>query len=804
MTLPALSKTLATAPSCPLRYSRCIMLLARLVCFFAVAACVGHGIGKEIEIPGHESDIPHSPEERACAAKGMTHVVAPDKAGAVCEPQGTDISSRIINCLFSGMEAVLIPDRNGVVCARPFMGTVFLDDSVWPVSGEKRYLRPEITDSKSICDQRLPDKRVLDARFVKELFRKSATAIDTIGIRIIGGIYCQGLDLSGMDIPFSLILDRSIFRSRLNVRNFHTKGDLSVDSSVMYGSFRINRAEISGSVYATVAFIRSMDVSDSIVKGSVNLDHSVVLDLLNIENLSVEGDLDVTTSFFSNLEILKDKIGGVLDLSQSQARCSYDVRKNEIGDMVAAQLGFGTLRSSTKGLAVYNFKKISNDSAFGRPLPPARNSQDNKPMDDPYDLYTSPESQTAAEILDKEACEAVNFIKPGTFVVVDNHIKSSLCVRSFNWLTDLGNNPLESNIYFNEDTIGGATWLNIARTQASSTVIDRQAGARFSEPMLSIFNLTTGTLVLDFGLAVQNVSLTVNGLHFERIYNSKADCESALSLRYSGTPGKPTPKEIAFPPALELPKTEQVLDWINKNRFAHTQQPFAEFVAVFERAGDSEGAKELKIRAANAASKSTFCDLFGVCSRADTLEPDSTDKKVSRQKTIPELIKALPDFTWSMIVNGVLWCEKLVVAILDLMLWVLADHGYKPERIGWFVLGTVVCSMFVFPYCLGIVGYSVETAKDKIKPISILFLFDRLLPAYRMREEHYKIEQYYVVSKTPRDQATIAFRHLGKKWLVMPATEQHREKIERYLDILKFTGLVFTIFIIAAISKLAR
>ena len=368
---------------------------------------------------------------------------------------------------------------------------------------------------------------MVGARFVKELFRKSATAINSIGIRIIGGIYCDGVDLSGMDIPYSLILDRSIFRGRVNVRNFRTKGDLSVNSSVMYKSFRINRAEISGSVWATLAFIQTMDVSDSVVKGSVKLYQSVVLDLLNIENLSVEGDLDVTTSFVSTLEILKNKIGGVLDLSQSQVRCSYDIRKNEIGDMVAVQLGFGT----KIGDAVYNFKKISTNSAFGRPLPPAKDSPDNKPMDDPYDVYTASRSQTAADIRGKEACRVINFIKPGTFVLVDNHIKSSLCIRSFNWLTDLAKTPQASNIYFDEDTIGGATWLNIARTPASSATIDRQADAGFSEPMLSIFNLRTGTLVLDFDLTAQNVYLTVNGLHFDRIYSSKADCESAISPR---------------------------------------------------------------------------------------------------------------------------------------------------------------------------------------------------------------------------------------------------------------------------------
>jgi hypothetical protein len=112
--------------------------------------------------------------------------------------------------------------------------------------------------------------------------------------------------------------------------------------------------------------------------------------------------------------------------------------------------------------------------------------------------------------------------------------------------------------------------------------------------------------------------------------------------------------------------------------------------------------------------------------------------------------------------------------------------------------------MFIFPYWLGVIGYSVESSENKIRPISILFIFDRLLPAYRIREENYKIARYYVASRATDVRPTSVVRHFGKDWVVAEATEQERERIERYLDLLKFSGLVFTIFIIAAISKLAR
>jgi len=511
-------------------------------CFALFGASASYSVAEEISQPLQIEAKSASSRAIACEEKKMDFVLYSDDTGSVCEPRkNTDLTTKIVSCLSVGMEAVLIPDRMGVVCTRPFLGEPFLEKEV-------RYAPPNMIDSKSICDQQntpSADKRILDLRFIKELLRKSQSAIDSTGIRIIGGIYCDGVDLSGLDIPFSLILDRSVFMGRVNVRNFRSKGDFSIDESVLYGSLRINRSDISGSVYASFAFIRNMDISDSVVSGSIKLNNSFVFDLINIENVSVVGDLDISTSFVSNLEVLKDKIGGALDLSQSQARCSYDIRKNEIGDMVAVKLGFGSVNGG-----IHTFKDISTDAAFGRPLPPARRSKDKKALADPYTQYGDLASQTARVIQETKACDAPNLIKPGTFLIGDNHIKSSLCIRSFNWLTDPDNNPQKSNIYLNEDNISGATWLNIIQRQAEPTGSGAPSRSHSSDAMLSIFNVKTGTLVLNFDVTAQNVSLTVNGLHFERIYDSKADCESALSARSSGSvptrAGAQASKEIPF------------------------------------------------------------------------------------------------------------------------------------------------------------------------------------------------------------------------------------------------------------------
>src|SRR4051812_24231077 len=134
--------------------------------------------------------------------------------------------------------------------------------------------------------------------------------------------------------------------------------------------------------------------------------------------------------------------------------------------------------------------------------------------------------------------------------------------------------------------------------------------------VLSVFNVRTGTLVLDFPKAqstfgspegVQGICVKVNGLHFDHVYSSGAPCESALALR-EGKNGDESGRP-RFPPDQTLPSTDEVLNWIEANSFRGTQ-PFAQFVSSFEQAGDKERAKELRIRLVNASFEKSWQALM--------------------------------------------------------------------------------------------------------------------------------------------------------------------------------------------------
>lgn len=852
-----------------------IVAAARLILACVMCLIVASGIAQArvdaagpAERPTRTARTAPSLKSLSCRIMGMEPIDDQPATGIVCRPPGEEKTTKILACLSVGMEAVMIPEAPGVVCVPPKVGGKFLDEKeAGPKRSDKKpqmYAHPHKLEFEKSCaksvDPIVVDPRVLERDFIKRLVRqtentKSDKKIDPNGIRIIGGIFCDGLDLVGLDLPFSVVLDRSIFISQVDVRNFRTKGDLAFDVAVLYAPLLINRAEISGTLWVQHAFIETLDISDTNIKGSARLDHSGVLDRLTIKNVSVEGDLDISTMFFSYLEVFRNDVDGVFDVSQSQARCSFDIRKNEFGDMVAAQLGFGVIEDRSTydfgdvinsyikmeadqnlrlvrsvafgvgefyaqnerlytlsenmtaierwfglgtrpGEPSFYFAEVASKGTFGRPLPEG--------VGDPNGWFAAG-ATTGALMRAKEQCLALNSIKPGTFALVGNRIKSTLCVRSFNWLIDRGDAPRQSNIYLTENTISGATWLDIMQPNLiayPTTPKDRDDVL----PIFTILNLSTGTLVINFNVATQDVLLTVNGLRFERIYTSNARCESAMALRSGAArrfASQFPQEEISFPPNLELPKTKDIIAWIDKNKFAGTQQPFAAFVAVFEGAGDAEAARELKIRAANASVRSTLCGLLPASVRPGlrACSPALTERSGAQVTSDHAALDRIGEWASAL----VHWVEKAVVALINVILWLLADHGFRPERIGWFVAATILLFwLFIFPIWLRIVGYSIDGADGKVHMIGLGFFFDRMLPAYRIREENYRIKKYYVALRKGENRKGGLLSVRNVDFLVGEADDAEAAKAEWWLDVLKLLGFVFAVFILAAIGRLVR
>ena len=154
------------------------------------------------------------------------------------------------------------------------------------------------------------------------------------------------------------------------------------------------------------------------------------------------------------------------------------------------------------------------------------------------------------------------------------------------------------------------------------------------------------------------------------------------------------------------------------------------------------------------------------------------------------------------------------------MLFLLADYGLRPAKVVWSVAFTLLAFSLWFWFAMGIVGFEPKRDEDQaaksepppLWPVSFLFLFDRMIPAYKIRDEHYSIAKVYrrataaEIDTGARAQAgpPYSMHYLGQAYLVSPAGEVDLHRMEKWLVVLRIIGVLFAVFLLAAINELAR
>jgi hypothetical protein len=152
----------------------------------------------------------------------------------------------------------------------------------------------------------------------------------------------------------------------------------------------------------------------------------------------------------------------------------------------------------------------------------------------------------------------------------------------------------------------------------------------------------------------------------------------------------------------------------------------------------------------------------------------------------------------------------------------LADFGYRPLNASPYVLIVIALFFACFWFLLGIVGYQAKE-KSRISPIGILFLFDRLIPLYNIRREHYEIQAFYrwrVIQafyrwlaktlrtqpvghrKAPARSQAEVMRYGPLKLSVVKAVETEARGAEICLDVMRLVGVLLAVFVAAAVNAL--
>jgi hypothetical protein len=238
------------------------------------------------------------------------------------------------------------------------------------------------------------------------------------GIRIFGAIFCERVKLVGLELPFSLVLDKSVFAKGIEIRNVRVKGDVSFDSSLILDQLRIIRSHIEGTLFWDKSYIQRLQIGTSTIDSSASFTESVLLESTQIFNVAIAKEFSIRGSALSYFVAQFSTIGEILDLSHSQARCAYHINKSEIGYLVARKAGFGTVEPPAGPEKIPRYY-VWREDLFSPPVEA---------------ILSIPEMQKT--VPKKESCinQSSGLPYRAEFFVFDSNIKSSLCVSEFPWL----------------------------------------------------------------------------------------------------------------------------------------------------------------------------------------------------------------------------------------------------------------------------------------------------------------------------------------------------------------------------------
>jgi hypothetical protein len=865
----------------------------------------------------------------------------------------------ILACLAINTEALLFDDHIDCMHYRKAHHRIEKNKAPVPqLLKFNRFCARDITDSQ---DPRDADKtknkiafsaRVLTSEMIATLIHAN---VSTQGVRILGAVFCDSLDIVGLDLTSSLVIDHSLFKNGIEIRNIQIRGDLSFDNSFVFNKLKILRSKINGSIYGDAAFIDRLEITNSTIDGSVSLGESVLFHSTEFDNVIITRELNIRGSALSYLIVQFSKISGLLDLSHSEARCAYHINKSEIGFLVAKRAGFGTVELSLKSApeAFYAYKWTN------RFTPTVRSTVESSEVNKLINLKS-----------EREQCKNEfhrNYISE--FFIFDSKIASSLCISEFTWFSPPDNDFSAAKIFFknnihdphyttvdylrtviaiNGNNIGNNFIIDLWPSDQTriTNMTDDETSKRLR--MFEAIGVKTGALIIDFKDSSRQYFTLLDGLKFNRIHNAHAVCEYGGSTEKTFPTGNRKLSIISdFTEQLKLPTIRDVLDWLDLNESGSTQ-PYTAFAEAFEAAGmdstrikvaranrelcerasnwflsliedtcpnfASPGMKNADKRQALASvennSSTKICELASdwflsqmarVCPDVARRRKKGAGKDTGDAQTLlPVAFASMDNISgvgnnsprnsetpkgWNNPSAPFVTLSDFAQLLFRSGLWALADHGYRPGKVLWWVTGTLIIYWLYFLFRLKVVLFlpktshplskEASTTSDKeaftnkkrgepaglkndssnsqndgesggptnessnnqegaessgstneaddqmigksnenervgtaegLKKINLTFLFDRLIPRYRISEENYDIRKYFKwVSDSEADKIrTSVLKHPVYFWhYIEEVTDKsEHDRIEHSLLVLRLLGLVYTIFLAAAVSAL--
>ena len=722
--------------------------------------------------------------------------------GARAESTPDSVIETIVACLHEGRE-IFMSREQGAMCVLRGQGGRRAQESGMPYA---------IGDIATACADET-DQRRLYGDTVKRVLRTAAQksqAIAPTGIRIIGALFCTEVDIVGVDLPHSLVLDYTASQGRIFGRNIQIRGDLSIDGSFLPRGLILSRSRVNGSIYAENSYVGRVAVFDSQIQGSWHQTGGIILGSAEFRGLTLSGDLGFADTALSMVSVMSAQVAGGIVLNNSEARCAYHIRGSSFGYVFGENVGFGLMTPANE------ISEALTDSKLILPWWSRLIRKSNRPSDTAYtNIGLRMETPAVRAALERElkaikpapeskllpGCEGMSHSEEAEFYFLNNRVQTSLCLRSFGWLRPKDyevENQKTTVLSLNGTNVGGNLIIDLWGKHA-----ERQTETRIHHEtrILEAIGVTMGALIFDFTDNTRRYVTYLDGLKFNQVHTATVNCEFQRDQEGSAPSISSAPSGgVLQQPS--LPSVQDVMRWLDKNG-SRSSQPFSAFVEAFEHAGADASDLRVARKTADLCEKTAQWLTFLRCREGPPPR--------NRQKE-PETLKEAE-------VVGPVFRGGIAVASLGFQwtLYLLADHGIRPGKVVWSVIIVLVVFFLLFWFPLGIVGFEPKEKEKSAQaggpwPLNVLFLFDRMLPLYKIREEHYAIARFFrraTAAEIGPGREALAeppypMRYFGKTTMVVPASEDEKKRAEKFLLFLRIIGLVLTVFLLAAINALTR
>jgi hypothetical protein len=197
---------------------------------------------------------------------------------------------------------------------------------------------------KDICEGResnligLPEsERVLTSAFLETILvhKPWRETIPRQGVKIIGAIFKQEINLSGVKIDHEFWLYNCIFENNANFIDFKSSSLLIFSGSEFKAFLDLQRAKIDKNLFMRKTIINSANLAGAQIGGQLDMEGAKVSGQLNMDSASIGSQLFLREGEFGTIDLTRAEIGGNLHMQEATFNAEVDLSGAKIrGDLL--------------------------------------------------------------------------------------------------------------------------------------------------------------------------------------------------------------------------------------------------------------------------------------------------------------------------------------------------------------------------------------------------------------------------------------------------------------------------------------